>query len=306
MRVVLVTPNLSTARWCEPIREALPEHVIIDSRESHNPAEIDIAVVGWIGDHSFAPYANLRLIQSTWMGVDRLLEDSTIDHSIAIARMVDPSMPASMAETVLIHALAAHRQLDVYARYSAAGVWKSHRQKPTSQTTVAILGLGELGQAASVGLISVGFRVIGFSRHGRPVEDVIVSTDLENVLRQADILVNLLPLTDSTRGILCAQTFSKLPLGAVLINVGRGAHLIDEDLISALDSGHLRHAVLDVFNVEPLPTDDPYWTHPRVTVTPHIAAESLPETCLPVIVENIHRMANGNTPLYLVDRSVGY
>jgi glyoxylate/hydroxypyruvate reductase len=306
MNVLVVTPNLPMTRWHEPLKAALADHRVIDSRNPHDPENIDVAVVGWMGGFSLRPYPKLLLVQSTWMGVDRLIENPLIDPSVPIARMVDPSMPASMAETVVAHALAAHRQLDVYARQSLEQQWKEREQQLASQTTVAVLGLGELGRAAANMLRAVGFRVVGWSRTAQAVDGIIVSASLETTLEEADIVVNLLPLTEATRWILCAQTFALLPAGAVLVNVGRGGHIVDDDLIAALESRHIRHAVLDVFHSEPLPKGHPFWTSPYVTVTPHIAAESFPETCVPVISENIRRLGTGEVLRHLVDRELGY
>jgi glyoxylate/hydroxypyruvate reductase len=306
LRVVVVNPNLKRQRWVVPITAALPQHQVFDSRDEHDPDLVDVAVVGWIGDTDLKPYAHLQMIQSLWMGVDRLLEHPDIPAYVPLTRMVDPAMPISMAETVMAHVLAAHRQLDVYGRYQKDSLWRTHRQPLASARTVAVLGLGELGSRCAQSLRALGFVVVGWSRSGTPVSGVEVFTDLSAVLARAEIVVNLLPLTPQTTGLFCAQTFSQMRTGSVFINVARGAHVADVDLLAALASGQLRHAVLDVFNEEPLSASHRYWSHPQVTVTPHIASESEPETCVPVVAENIRRLSAGEPLLHLVDREAGY
>jgi glyoxylate/hydroxypyruvate reductase len=306
LRIVVVNPNLNRQRWVEPLAAALPDHLVFDSRDDRDPALADVAVVGWIGDTDLKRYARLQMIQSLWMGVDRLLDHPDLPANVPLTRMVDPGMPISMAETVMAHVLAAHRQLDVYGRYQREGRWRTHRQPLASERTVGVLGLGELGSRCAASLLALGFSVVGWSRTGSPLHGVEVSTDLSLVLARAQIVVNLLPLTPQTAGLFCAQTFSQMLSGAVFINVARGAHVVDADLLEALGSGRLRHAVLDVFNEEPLPSAHPYWSHPQVTVTPHVASDSEPETCVPVVAENIRRLAIGEPLLHLVDRETGY
>jgi glyoxylate/hydroxypyruvate reductase len=303
LTIVVVNPNLKRSRWVEPITAALPHHRVIDSRD---PSEVDVAMIGWMGDTDLRRYANLRFMQSLWMGVDRLMNNPAVPDGIPLARMVDPGMPQSMTETVLAHVLSAHRQLDVYARYQRDQLWRTHRQPLATERTVGVLGLGELGSRAAQTLRSLGFRVVGWSRRGEPLSGVEVSTDLAWVLGQSEILVNLLPLTNATIGLLSRSAFDLFPKQSVLINVARGAHIVDEDLLAALASGQLRHAFLDVFNTEPLPPEHPYWTHKHITATPHVAADSEPKTCVPIIMENVRRLMCNEPLLNLVDRDLGY
>jgi glyoxylate/hydroxypyruvate reductase len=308
MNIVVDIPNYEPHRWLEPIQRALSEHRVFDAADLNGVGlhSIDAAVVGWSDSYRLDRFPNLRFIQSTFMGVDRLLRDPTIDPAVPIARMVDPDMPVSMTESVLAHVLFAHRQLDVYRRQQSDAEWIERDQPLARDVTVAVLGMGELGRMAAAALRSVGFRVVGLSRTGAAVDGVEVSTSIDTVLSHANIVVNLLPLTDETIGILCARTFAMLPVGSVIINLARGAHLVDTDLLDALSRGHIRHAILDVFTTEPLPAVHRFWHHPQVTVTPHMAAMSTPESCVPVIVENLRRFDRGEHPLHLVDRNIGY
>ncbi|MGH7338443.1 MAG: NAD(P)-dependent oxidoreductase, partial [Myxococcota bacterium] len=163
-----------------------------------------------------------------------------------------------------------------------------------------------LGTDAARKLVALGFKVAGYSRRPKEIEGVRRITDLQLFLEQTDALVCLLPLTPQTRGILNAENLKRLRQGACVINLARGAHVVTADLIAALDSGHLSHAYLDVFEREPLPAGDPLWRHPAVTITPHVAALTEPRTAVPVIVENIERVRRGEMPLHLVDREAGY
>jgi glyoxylate/hydroxypyruvate reductase A len=219
--------------------------------------------------------------------------------------MVDPGMPTSMAETVVANVLALHRYHDEYARLRAKGIWTELPPVAAADRTVAILGLGVLGKAAAAALQTFGFRLVGWNRSGASVDGVEVVT-LDEALASADIVVNLLPLTPQTQDLFCARTFASMRDGAGFVNVARGQHVVDDDLLTALESGRIRHAHLDVFRTEPLPSDHPFWTHPRVTITPHIAAESQPATCLPVIVDNLRRFAAGQPLRNLIDRDRGY
>jgi glyoxylate/hydroxypyruvate reductase len=309
VHIAILIPDVAPETWFEPLQRALKNHVVVDAgslSSVEDCARIEIAVVGWAQTYDLGRFPNLRFVQSNFMGVDRLLNDPTLPETVPIARMVDPDMPVSMTESVLAHVLAAHRQLDVYQRQQQEGEWIERDQPLARKTTVAILGLGELGRAAASALLHVGFRVVGFSRSATPIDGVSVSSSIDEVLAQSQIVVNLLPLTEATRGILCARTFAMMPKNVVLINLARGAHLNDDDLLVALRDGHIRHAVLDVFTVEPLPNEHVFWRHPQITLTPHMAANSTPQSCIPVIVDNIERFARNEKPFHLVDRVTGY
>ena len=215
-------------------------------------------------------------------------------------------MPTAMSEMVLAHALDWHRHLFLYRYHQAQGTWRQLDQKLASDRTIGILGLGVLGADAARKLVALGFNVVGYSRRPKEIEGVRRVTDLQLFLEQTDALVCLLPLTQQTRGILHGENLRRLRQGACVINLARGAHVVSADLIAALDSGHLSHAYLDVFDEEPLPEASPLWNHPAVTITPHVAALTEPRTAVPVIAENIERVRRGHPPLHLVDKDAGY
>jgi glyoxylate/hydroxypyruvate reductase A len=215
-------------------------------------------------------------------------------------------MVAAMSETVLAHVLDWHRRLYRYRAQKQEGKWHRFRQYMASDHTVGILGFGELGTDAARKLRAIGFNVVGWSRRQKNVEGVESSTDLSFVLQRSDVVVCLLPLTDQTKGVLNLENLRKIKKGGGIINVARGPHVVVPDLIAALDSGHLAHAWLDVFDKEPLGADSPLWKHPGVSITPHAAALTEPRTAVARIAENIERVRRGEKPLNLVDFEAGY
>lgn len=292
--------------WINELRVARPQDRFEADGTWDDPEIVTAAVISVPSADALHKYERLAFVQSLWMGVDGILGDQRFASHLSLARMVDPGMPISMGETVAAHVLWAHRYGDVYQRNQTAHLWRDEAQPLAARRTVTVLGLGELGSHCARVLRMLGFRVAGWSRSGSSIDDIAVTRDLSEALAHGEIVVNLLPLTPQTREILNADAFSKMPRGAVVINVGRGAHIVDQDLLDALDAGQIRHAVLDVFNGEPLAPDHPYWSHSHVTVTPHVAADSMPETCIPVIAENLRRFDEGEPPLHLVDRGRGY
>ena len=289
-------------RWLPLLERALPQERFFTEPR----ADIEVALIGAPPPGTFARLPKLRLVQSLWMGVEKLLADPELPAGVPLARMVDPGMVAAMSETVLAHVLDWHRHFWHYRQRQAAKVWKHRRQYMAQDRTVGILGLGELGGDAAKKLLALGFKVCGWSRRPKNIDGVHCSTDLDEVLARSDAVVCLLPLTAQTRGILNAERLAKVRAGGCLINVARGAHVVVPDLLAALESRHLARAYLDVFDAEPLPADSPLWAHPGVCVTPHIAALTEPRTAVATIVENLERLRRGAALVHLVDRAAGY
>jgi glyoxylate/hydroxypyruvate reductase A len=289
-------------RWLPLLERALPQdRLFTEPRE-----DIDVALVGKPPAGTFERLPNLKLVQSLWMGVEKLLADPALPAGVPLARMVDSGMVAAMSETVLAHVLDWHRHFWHYRQRQAGKIWKHRRQYMAQDRTVGILGLGELGSDAARKLLALGFNVCGWSRRPKTLTGVHCSTDLDEVLSRSDAVVCLLPLTAQTKGILNKRSLAKIREGGCVINVARGPQVAVPDLIAALDARHLARAYLDVFDEEPLPADSPLWTHPGVTVTPHIAALTEPRTALATVVENIERVRRGEAALHLVDRTAGY
>jgi glyoxylate/hydroxypyruvate reductase len=288
--------------WLPLLRQALPN----DAFSTSAGKSIDIALVATPPAGTLARLKGVKLVQSLWMGVEKLLADPDYPRGVPLARLIDPGMVAAMSETVLAHVLDWHRHHYRYRAQQAKIEWRRYKQYLASDRVVGLLGLGELGSDAVRKLLALGFRVAGFSRRPKQIDGVQCFTELEAMLPLCDALVCLLPLTKETRGILNARTFALLKKHACIINLARGGHLVVGDLLKALDSGHLGHAYLDVFDKEPLPSDSPLWKHPGVTITPHSGALTEPRTAIAKVVENVERVRRGETPLHLVDFAAGY
>jgi len=307
--ILFLSGEETVRRWQAPLAEALSGERLCWSPDALDPDAVDIVLTAVPEPGALARYRSLKLIQSLWMGVETLVADPTLPRDVPLARMIDPEMTRSMVESVLAHVLVAHLQLDEYARFQREARWKMLRGPIAAARRVGIVGLGELGRAACAALLGLGFQIAGWSRTSRRVEGVECfagAAARDAFLRRSEILVVLLPLTPETRGLIDARFLAQLPDGAVLINLARGALVNDDDLLAALDAGRLRHAVLDVFNTEPLPSGHRYWAHPRVTVTPHIAALTNPTTAAAFVAENVRRLRAGEPLLGIVDRSRGY
>jgi glyoxylate/hydroxypyruvate reductase A len=272
-----------------------------------DPAAVDyIAYAPGGGLDDFAPFTRLRAVLSLWAGVERIVGNPTL--RVPLARMVDPGLRAGMVEYVVGHVLRHHLGTDVHV-LGQDGVWRHDVVPPLAQARrVGLLGLGALGGACAEALAFLGFDAAGWSR--RPRREAFPTfageDGLAALLGRSGILVALLPATPATDGLLDARRLAMLPLGAVVINPGRGQLIDEAALLAALDAGRLGHATLDVFREEPLPPGHPFWAHPRVTVTPHIASETRPVTAAGVIAENIRRAEAGEPLLHLVDRAAGY
>jgi glyoxylate/hydroxypyruvate reductase A len=255
----------------------------------------------------FAAFSRLKAVLSLWAGVEAIV--ASVPGTLPLCRMVDRGLAAGMSEWVAAHVLRYHVGLDAHL-LGQDGVWRHGIVPPlAAERTVGLLGLGEIGRAVAATLAGLGFPVLGWSRRPRDLPGIAThsGTDgLADVLRAADILVLLLPATPQTANLIDARALALLPEGARLINAGRGSLIDEAALLDALDGGRLAHATLDVFRTEPLPPEHPFWAHPRVTVTPHVAAETRPETAAEAIAENIRRGEAGAPFLHLVDRSEGY
>ena len=296
-------------RWLDALRHSLTEADWQPPEVHGSQLEVAIAASPSVGSLQGRPA--LRLIQSLWAGVDRLIADPSIPVDVPLARMVDPAMNAAMAETALWATLGLHRGFFRYGHQQRAGVWKQWDQCRTDEVPVLILGLGVLGTSVAQGLLARGYPVLAWRMNaGREALAGVTCLQGPEALFQAlpktRVVINLLPLTPSTRGFINADFLSRLPPTAGLVNLARGAHVVDDDLLRALDADALSHAVLDVFAVEPLPADHRYWQHPRVTVLPHVAALTDARSAAQVVADNVRRLVRGEPLMHLVDRRRGY
>lgn len=273
----------------------------------HDPASVDYLVYAPSGGNAdLAPYARAKAALGLWAGVETIITNPTL--TMPYARMVDDGLTQGMVEWVAGQVLRHHLGMDADI-CRRDGQWVKHLPPLAAQRRVGILGLGALGAACATALARFGFDVAGWSRRPKQIDGVTCfagEAGLTELLARSDILVLLLPLTPATENLLDATALARLPSGAVVLNPGRGGLIDDDALLSALDNGTLSHATLDTFRVEPLPAEHPFWSHPKVTVTPHIASETRPETAAQVIAENIRRSEAGEPLLHLVDRAQGY
>ena len=254
----------------------------------------------------FRPYSKLKAVLNLWAGVENVVGNETL--SVPLARMVDPGLTEGMVEWVTGHVLRHHLGID--ANLAAQnGEWVKDVPPLARERRVGILGLGELGRACGEALAFLNFDVSGWSRSPKSIPGIAChhgDEGLARVLGTSEILVLLLPLTADTENTLDAPAIGLLPEGAVVLNPGRGALIDDAALLASLDSGQLSHATLDVFRTEPLPPEHPFWAHPKVTVTPHIASDTRPASASRVIAENVRRGEAGEPFLHVVDRAAGY
>ena len=266
-------------------------------------------LIAWQAPPGFlAELPNLKVLFSSGAGIDHV-DLSAVPAHIPLVRMVEPGIINGMVEYVSLAVLALHRDFFDYMAHKANHVWDPLEVPPASARTVGVMGLGSLGCAVLERLATFGFKLRGWNRSPRTLEGVETfagADQLQPFLAGCDVLICLLPLTPATKGILNHELFAALPKGAALVNVGRGPHLVDADLIEALDSGQLSRAILDVTDPEPLPADHPFWAHPRVFVTPHVASMTQPESAAPILLENIRRAQRGEALRDVVDRGRGY
>jgi glyoxylate/hydroxypyruvate reductase len=271
--------------------------------------EIDYAFV-WGNPSGFMrQFPNLKAVFSLGAGADALLRDTDFPAGVPIVRMLEPEMSTEMSDFVSTWTAYYHRSMHEYAVAQRDGVWRPIRPPLKAQRTVGIMGLGELGARCAADLAAAGYAVRGWSRKRKKLEKIECFAGKEELgafLDQTQILICILPLTPETENILCKQIFDQLPSSACLINVGRGGHLVEEDLLSALADGRLAGAVLDVFRTEPLPQDHPFWRHSRINVIPHAAAFTHPETAVQSLAENLRRTMSGAPMIGVVDRTLGY
>lgn len=278
-----------------------------DLSRDHSPETTDYIIYAPSSAlQDFTPFKHCKAVLSLWAGVEKIVINKTLTQPLC--RMVDPGLTQGMVEWVTGHTLRYHLGID--ANLAAQdGSWEQNVPPLASERPVTVLGLGQLGQACAATLASLGFQVTGWSRRPKSIPGITCehgAGGLTQALNSAEILITLLPNTPATENTMNAETLAQLPKGARIINPGRGTLIDDTALLNALHSGHIAHATLDVFRQEPLPADNPYWAHPNVTVTPHIAADTRASTAAQVIAENIHR-AESDQPLHhLVDRSAGY
>lgn len=298
----------SWVEYEQPLRTALEKTGVSYSLSTEfPPEEVDYIIYAPNSEvQDFTPFTRAKAVLNLWAGVEHVAPNPTLD--IPLARMVGGGLTEGMVEWVTGHTLRHHLGMDAHI-VNPSNHWKPSPPPLAYERSVTILGLGELGRACATALAGLGFAVSGWSRSPKMIEGVTChhgDSGLKDAIQDAEIIILLLPNTSATENTLNAETLALTAPGAFVINPGRGTLIDDDALLAALESGQIAHATLDVFRKEPLPADHPYWSHPKVTVTPHIASDTRPGPASEVIAENVRRGEEGAPFLHLVDRSAGY
>ncbi|MBT3535930.1 MAG: glyoxylate/hydroxypyruvate reductase A [Rhodospirillaceae bacterium] len=295
--------------WREALAKEMPELEFRAHPDAGDPADVDYALVYWPPHGLIASLPNVKAVLSAAAGCDHILADPDLPPDLPIVRMVDDYLAAMMAEYAIYGVLHFHRDMHYYRQEQLASRWSRGWPLYTPDTAVGILGLGAIGGDCAAKLGALGFQVHGWSRGPKTMAGVSCHHGAEGLLEmaaQCRYLVCVLPLTDETRGIINGDLVSAMPRGGYVINIARGGHQVDEDLLAALDSGQLGGVFLDVFNEEPLPSIHPLWLHDKVWMTPHVAGELMPRSCAKSVAANIRRIEAGEPVPDLFDKTRGY
>ena len=297
-------------RWLHIFHKAMPDAQIkkIAGLSESEKRQVEVAIVANPNPDELSSLSNLKWVQSLWAGVERLISELP-DESIKIVRLSDPQLAITMAEAVLAWSLYLHRNMPLYQKQQQQKQWQKHEVLLPSERTISILGLGLLGKSAAKKLIQQNFNVCGWSRTKTEIEGVETFSGMENlkqVLEKSNILIILLPLTAETENLLNEESLSYLPDRASIINFARSRIIDHQALLNHLDTRHISHAVLDVFDTEPLPQTSPFWDHPSITVLPHISAPTNMKTASDIVAENINQFIDTGDIPQSVNRGQGY
>ncbi|MEO7760508.1 MAG: glyoxylate/hydroxypyruvate reductase A [Casimicrobiaceae bacterium] len=309
MSVLLLTQPQPPAMFAGVLRELLPEVPVWEHADDVDPDAVE-AILAWqLKGGILDRYPNLRLLCATAAGVEKITGVPDLRADVQVMRTVDPSVNTGLAQYVLLMALRQVRGMQRFEAQQRAHDWTRQRPPDPFTVTAGVLGMGEVGRTVAKALQVAGFNVCGWSRTPKHMPGVSMShghDGLQTCLRQSHYLVCTLPLTAQTLGILDRNTLALLPRGAYVINVARGGHLVEPDLIALLDSGHLAGAALDVQQIEPLPAESPLWDHPAITITPHIAAQASVASVATQFAENWKRLRASLPLVNVIDRDRGY
>jgi glyoxylate/hydroxypyruvate reductase len=309
MAIVIVSDVNNLKPWISALKKNDPAVEVLTLDEVRDKSAIKFALA-WNYPHGlFREFPSLQTISSMGAGVDHIIHDPLLPEKVNLVRINDPLLTRDMYEFTLALVMNRLRMLNHYRENQLNGIWKKRRYLRMADVSIGILGTGVIGDFAARQLLKVGFEVTGWSRspgNEAPYKKYHGSGQLDEFLGTASVLVCLLPLTPVTRGILNKENLQKMPEKSWVINLGRGGHIVDKDLIELIDSGHIDGANIDVFREEPLPPDHPFWKHPKIYITPHIASLPLPESVAPQIMDNYYRTISNQPLINVVDRDRGY
>jgi glyoxylate/hydroxypyruvate reductase A len=298
----------SADEWRQALASQFDEFKFSVGDDVDDPDSVDVAMVWTLPDGGLERFVNLRAILSLGAGINQL-DLQRLPKHVPLARLVDASLTRTMVDYAKTAVYRYHRRFHIFERQSRERNWTYIPATLTAGTTVGVLGLGEIGREISFALRHEGFNVRGWSRSPKQLDNVETYTGrdgLTSMVGRCAIVINVLPLTDETRHILCRELFAHFSNGTCLINMGRGMHLVETDLLDAIDMGKVEEATLDVASIEPLPDSHPFWNHPNILITPHVAGASNPMTAVANIAANIRKALAGERLSQQLDVDRGY
>lgn len=309
MSILIIFENKDPKPWVKKLKEILPETQIEIYPKVKDKNAVDFVICWKPKNNVLAQFPNLKVIQSVGASIDHITNSQNIDKNSIVTRIVDEQLSSDMWEFLLTVVLSKIKNIPLYIEQQKTKIWKQQEYRSINNTTISVLGLGKIGGLVAEKFAKTGFDVRGWSTTKKEILNVqsfAGEEEFETFLEKSDFLINLLPLTNETRGILNERTLQKLPKGAFLINVGRGEHLIEEDLMKLLDNSYLSGALIDVFREEPLPQNHQFWQHSKIQITPHIASLTNIESAINQIIENYQRFKNNIELINIVSLNKGY
>ncbi|MCZ4695585.1 glyoxylate/hydroxypyruvate reductase A [Ancylomarina euxinus] len=309
MSILLVFENKDVNPWYETLKAKLPDTNIEIYPEVKNKSSVDFVICWKPKKNVLKEFGNVKVIQSVGASIDHITNSQHLSKDHLVTRIVDENLSNDMWEFLVTIVLSQLKNVKNYHKYQKAKVWEQLEYRSIHKTTVAILGLGSIGGYVAYKFAQFGFKLKGWSYSKKQISNVESFTGddgLDACLSNSDFLINLLPLTENTKNILNKKTLQKLPQHSFVINVGRGEHLVESDLIELINCSKLSGALLDVFRTEPLPIEHPFWNHPKIQITPHIASLTNIESAIGQIVENYRRFKNNEELLHAVSIEKGY
>ncbi|WP_258099228.1 2-hydroxyacid dehydrogenase [Marinoscillum pacificum] len=308
MSIAILFDQKNPEPWVKLLEEKLPNTSVEVYPSIKEPEQVTFAVCWKPEKDALSQFPNLKVVQSIGAGVDHIFKSQQLSDSVQVCRIIDSQLTQDLYEYVLTGLMSYLRDFSKYFNDQLTRTWKPKRYQTIGQTTVTVLGLGSIGAFIAKELAEIGFNVRGWSKNPKKIAGVQTykQDQLTVALQQSDVLVNVLPLTPDTEDILNSQTMSLLNPGGYMINVGRGAHLVENDLMELIESGQLSGALLDVFRTEPLPGQHPFWNHPKITITPHVASITTLTNAVDIVVENWNRHLHSKKLLHEVSVIQGY
>lgn len=308
MSVALIFNQKQSEEWQVKLQELLPETKVEIYPNISSLEDVEFIATWKPHENYVAEFPNLKVVQSVGAGIDHLLH-TKIPASIKVTRIVDPALKQEMFEHVLTCVMTSMKNMLTYYKFQLKNEWTPKNYKSIGETTITILGLGEIGKLVAERFVALGFNVKGWSNSEKNINGVEAfagKEGLNSAISSTDFIVNILPLTNDTEGILNKDFFNQCAEQTVLVNVGRGAHLVEKDLLTAIDEKRIKEAYLDVFREEPLPENHPFWTNQNIYVTPHIASVTNAKTALQQVADNYKKLKNNETLLNEVSLDKGY